>query len=229
MKGVCAKNNCELTRSSLWILASINEQINSFQTSSTYGMPIKLASNCQTELHLSMLKYYSNWVIWNLFILGGLLRYTIISNTKMIPLSKVSMLQRSASYHMCKQCLHTIRKIFRWTETTKEFLVVFSLFSWKHNFVWSFESIDLFFAKYTSHCHFFDYMYGSKGSNGVKKQKKGPYFRKINFGEKFRRWKISFGKNFRRLLISSVKNFHQLKVTKLFKNIVTFNRRNFNQ
>ena len=151
MKGVCAKNNCELTRSSLWILASINQQINSF------------------------------------------------------------------------------RKIFRWTETTKEFLVVFSLFSWKHNFVWSFESIDLFFAKYTSHCHFSDYMYGSKGSNGVKKQKKGPYFRKINFGEKFRRWKISVGKNFRRLLISSVKNFHQLKLTKLFKNIVTFNRRNFNQ
>ena len=44
-------------------------------------------------------------------------------------------------YHMCKRCLHTSRKPFRWTETITKFLVIFSLFSWKHNFIWSFESI----------------------------------------------------------------------------------------
>ena len=84
------------TCSSLWILASINQQRNLSQTSSTHGMLIELANNCQTELHLAMLKYPSNWVIWNLFMLGGLLRHTVISNTKMIPLSKFSMLQGSA-------------------------------------------------------------------------------------------------------------------------------------
>ena len=83
------------TSSSLWILASINQQRNLSQTSSTHGMLIELANNCQTELHLAMLKYPSNWVIWNLFMLGGLLRHTIISNTKMISLSKVSMLHGS--------------------------------------------------------------------------------------------------------------------------------------
>ena len=84
------------TSSSFWILAPVNQQRNLSQTSSTHGMLIELANNCQTEMHLAMLKYPSNWVIWNLFILGGLLRYTIISNTKMIPLSKVLMLQGSA-------------------------------------------------------------------------------------------------------------------------------------
>ena len=84
------------TSSSLWILASINQQRNLSQTSSTLGILIELANNCQTELYLAMLKYPSNWVIWNLFMLGGLLRHTIISNTRMIPLSKVSMLLGSA-------------------------------------------------------------------------------------------------------------------------------------
>ena len=84
------------TSSSPWISASINQQRNLSQTSSMHGMLIELANNCQTELHLAMLKYPSNWVIWNLFMLGGLLRHTIISNTKMIPLSKVLMLQGSA-------------------------------------------------------------------------------------------------------------------------------------
>ena len=83
------------TSSSLWILASINQQNNLSQTSSTHGMLIEL-TNCQRELHLAILKYPSNWVIWNHFMFGVLLRHTVISNAKMIPLSKVSMLQGSA-------------------------------------------------------------------------------------------------------------------------------------
>ena len=104
MKWLCAKNNCELvmfrtisrTSSSLCILPSINQQRNLSQTSSRHGMLIELANNCQTELHLAMLNYPSNWVIWNLFMFEGLLIHTITSSTKMIPLSKVSMLQGSA-------------------------------------------------------------------------------------------------------------------------------------
>ena len=85
------------TSSSLWILASINQQRNLSQTSSTHGMLKELANNCQTELHLAMLKYPSNWVIRNFFMLGGLLWYTIISSIKMIPLLKGSArLQGSA-------------------------------------------------------------------------------------------------------------------------------------
>ena len=104
MKWLCAKNNCELvmfrtisrTSSSLCILPSINQQRNLSQTSSRHGMLIDLANNCQTELHLAMLNYPSNWVIWNLFMFERLLIHTITSSTKMIPLSKVSMLQGSA-------------------------------------------------------------------------------------------------------------------------------------
>ena len=84
------------TSSSLRILASINQQRNLSQTSSMHGILIELANNCQTELHLAMLKYPSNWMIWNLFMLDGLLRHTVISHTKMTPLSNFSMLQGSA-------------------------------------------------------------------------------------------------------------------------------------
>ena len=104
MKRLCAKNNCDLiiiphnlTNKFQPLDISINQSArNLSQTNSTHGMLIELANNYQMELHLAMLKYPSNWVIWNLFMLGGLLRHTIISNTKMIPLSKVSMLQGSA-------------------------------------------------------------------------------------------------------------------------------------
>ena len=100
MKRLCVSwlsfHTISRTSFSLWILASINQQRNLSQTSSTHGMVIELANNCQMELHLAMLKYPSNWRIWNLFMLGELLRHTIISNTKMIPLSKVSLMQGSA-------------------------------------------------------------------------------------------------------------------------------------
>ena len=88
--------------------------------------------------------------------------------------------------------LHTSRKHVRWTETTIEFLVVFSLFSWKHNLIWSFESIDFLIFRQASHCPFFDYWYDFKGSNDVK-NKKGTYFRKLNFVAIFRLWKIFIG------------------------------------
>ena len=70
-------------------------------------------------------------------------------------------------YHMCKRCLRTSRKPFRWTETTTEFLVVSSLFSWKHNLIGSFESIDFPLV-----APLFDYRYGSKGSSDVKNKKR---------------------------------------------------------
>ena len=105
MKRLCAKNNCELgivphnLTDKFWPLdISINQSAkNLSQTGSTHGMLIELANNYQTELHLAMLKYPLNWVNSNLFMLGRLLRHTIISNTKLIPLSKVSMLQGSAT------------------------------------------------------------------------------------------------------------------------------------
>ena len=173
-------------------------------------------------MHLAILKYPSNWVIWNLFMLGGLLRHSVISNTKMIPLSKILMLQGSRCYHMCNRCLHLSRKPFWWTETTTAFFVVFfRFFSWKHNLIWSFESIDflILLAKYTSHCPFFDYRYDCQGSNNIKNK----ILVKNFFSEKY----LSV-KDFCRLSISSVKKFRWLKVTKSFKNFVTFNQWNFN-
>ena len=132
------------TSSSLWILASINQQRNLSQTSSTHGMLIELANNCQTELHFAMLKYPSNWVIWNLFVFGGLLGHAIISNTEMISLSKVSMLQGSMRLsHVQTMSSHEWKILSMNGDNNKIFSSFFAFFSWKHeNLIWSFESID---------------------------------------------------------------------------------------
>ena len=104
MKQLYAKNNCELvivphnlTNKFQPLDISINQSAKKFISNKFNAWYADTVVNCQMELQLAMLKYPSNWVIWNLFMLGGLLRHTIISNTKMIPLSKVSMLQGSAS------------------------------------------------------------------------------------------------------------------------------------
>ena len=103
MKWLCAKNNCELvivphnlTNKFQPLDISINQSAKKFISNKFNAWYADRVVNCQMELQLAMLKYPSNWVIWNLFMLGGLLRHTVISNTKMTPLSKFSMLQGSA-------------------------------------------------------------------------------------------------------------------------------------
>ena len=127
--------------------------------------------------------------------------HRIISNTNIILLSKVSMLQGSARLSSHVQTINIFTRVTLSMKTlsmkrdnNRIFSSFFCFFSWKHNLIWSFESF-IFLAKYTSHCSFFDYRYGSKGSNNVK-TKKGIYFRKSNFGGKFRRWKIFVGWKF---------------------------------
>ena len=156
------------TSSSLWILGSINQKRKSSQASSAHVMLIQLANNCQTECHLEMLKYPSNWVIWNLSMLGWLLRH------KWFHYQRFQCCGDQRGYHPCKRCLRTSRKLFRWTETTTSFLVAFSIFF--HENINLFDLLNqlnfLFFAKYTSHCPFFEYRYVSEGSNDVKNKKK---------------------------------------------------------
>ena len=65
MKRLCAKNNCELvivphnlTNKFQPLDISINQSAKKFiSNSSTHSMLIELANNCQTELHLTVLKY----------------------------------------------------------------------------------------------------------------------------------------------------------------------------
>ena len=106
-------------------------------------MLIELANNCQTKLDLAMLTYPSNWVIWNLLMLGRLLRHTIISNTKIIPLSKVSMLPGSVKLsHVQTMSSHEYKTPSMNRDNNRIFSSFFAFFSWKHNLIWSFESID---------------------------------------------------------------------------------------
>ena len=143
MKQLCAKNNCELVivpRNLTNRIQPLNITIN-LSTKKLIcnkcnpGMLIELANNCETELQLAMLNYPSNWVIWNLFILivetYNHLKNQNDSIIKCLYAAEISEAIICAN----KQCLHTSRKPFRWTKTTKEFLVVFSLFSWKQNLI----------------------------------------------------------------------------------------------
>ena len=61
--------------------------------------------------------------------------------------------------------------------------------------------LSYFLAKYASHCPFFDYRYGSKGSTDVKNKIRCSH-EKSNFGKKnFVGEKYLLDKNFRRLKI----------------------------
>ena len=85
MKRLYLKNNCELVivphnlKNKFQPLdISINQSAKKFISNKFNAWYADTVVNCQMELQLAMLKYPSNWVIWNLFMLGGLLRYTII-------------------------------------------------------------------------------------------------------------------------------------------------------
>ena len=182
IKRLCAKNNCDWlsfhtisqTGSSLWILTSIYQQRNLSETSFMHGKLIALANICATELHLAMLKYPSNWVIWNFFILGGLLRHKLSQTLNWFHYQRFECCRDQRDCHMCKRCLEMSGKPFRWTKTTTGFLVVFSLFFMKTEpyLIFWINWFSYFLAKYTSHCPFFDYRYGSKGSNDVKNKER---------------------------------------------------------
>ena len=79
-------------------------------------------------------------------------------------------------YHMCQRCLHASRKLFR--DKNRIFSSFFAFFSWKHNFIWSFESIDFLIF-----CQIYLPLSLTLGT----------YFKKLNFGEISRRWKIFVG------------------------------------
>ena len=104
MKRLCANNNCELvivpynlTNKFQPLDVSINQLAkkwisNKFNACHADRVSKQLSNGVAT----GDVKVPSSWVIWNLFMLDGLLRHALISNTKIIRLLKLSMLQVSA-------------------------------------------------------------------------------------------------------------------------------------
>ena len=104
MKRLCANNNCELvivpynlTNKFQPLDVSINQLAKKWisnKFNAWHGD--RVSKQLSNGVATGDVKVPSSWVIWNLFMLGGLLRHAIISNTKIIRLLKLSMLQVSA-------------------------------------------------------------------------------------------------------------------------------------
>ena len=118
-------------------------------------------------------------------MLGGLLRHTIFSNTKMIPLLKVSLLQRPARLSHVQTMFLSEQKTLSMNRDNNR--IFNSFFTFFHKNITLFDLLNLltflFFCQMYLPSSFFYYRYGSKCSYDVKN--KGTYFRKLNFGEKF--------------------------------------------
>ena len=95
------------TNSSLWILALINQQRNLSQTSSTQYAD-RVSKKLSNWVAPDNFKVSLNWVIWNLFMFGGLLRWYIESSQT----PTLFYYQRSRCcrdqrgyHHMCKRLI----------------------------------------------------------------------------------------------------------------------------
>ena len=104
MKRLCANNNCELvivpynlTNKFQPLDVSINQLAKKWISNKFNAWHAdRVSKQLSNGIATGDVKVPSSWVIWNLFMLDGLLRHALISNTKIIRLLKLSMLQVSA-------------------------------------------------------------------------------------------------------------------------------------
>ena len=156
MKRLCAKNNCELVIVPHNLMnkfqpldISINQSAKKFISNKFnvwYADTVsKQLSNgvapgdVKISLKLSDLKpLHARWIVETC---------NHLKHQKWFHYQRFRCCREQWGYHICKRCLHTSRKPFQGTETTTQFLVVFSVFfSWKPYLIFWINWLSYFFC-----------------------------------------------------------------------------------